>query len=56
MGELASPIGLDGEGEPAAPQRRAFAESGIANAVFLHDPSREKVFRENPQIFPGDKL
>ena len=55
LGEVASRSD-DGEGEPAAPQRRAFAESGAATAVFLYDPSREKVSRENPQIFPGDKL
>ena len=34
------------------PQRRAFAESGAANVVSLYDLSREKVNRENPQIFP----
>ena len=39
-------------GASTRPQRRAFAESGAANAVSLHDPSREKVNRENPQIFP----
>ncbi|WP_316540359.1 hypothetical protein [Faecalibacterium prausnitzii] len=33
-------------------QRRAFAESGAANAVCRRDPSCEKVNRENPQIFP----
>ena len=55
LGEVASRSD-DGEGEPAAPQRRAFAESGAAPAIFLYDPSREKVPRENPQIFPGDKL
>ena len=33
------------------PQRRAFAESGAANAVFLYDPTREKAILENPQIF-----
>ena len=55
LGEVASRSD-DGEGEPAAPQRRAFAESGAAPAIFLYDPSREKVSRENPQIFPGDKL
>ena len=33
------------------PQRRAFAESGAANAVFRYDPSGEKANLENPQIF-----
>ena len=33
------------------PQRRAFVESGAANAVFLHDPSRENGFQESPQTF-----
>ena len=32
------------------PQRRAFAESGAANAVFLYDPSREKAILENPRL------
>ena len=32
------------------PQRRAFVESGVANAVFLHDPSREKAILENPRL------
>ena len=31
------------------PQRRAFAESGAANAVFLYDPSRENAKPERPQ-------
>ena len=31
------------------PQRRAFAESGAANAVSLHDPSRENGIAERPQ-------
>jgi hypothetical protein len=38
------------------PQRRAFAESGAANAVHRHDPSCEKASWENPQIFPTCKL
>ena len=38
------------------PQRRAFAESGAANAVSLHDPSREKAILENPQIFQNCKI
>ena len=33
------------------PQRRAFAESGAVNAVFLYDPICEKAIQENPQIF-----
>ena len=32
-------------------QRRTFAESGVANAVSLYDPIREKAIEENPQIF-----
>ena len=32
-----------------SPQRRAFAESGAANAVSLHDPSRENGIAERPQ-------
>jgi len=31
------------------PQRRAFAESGAANAASLHDPSRENGIAERPQ-------
>ena len=46
----------DGEGEDTNPQRRAFAESGAANAVFLHDPSREKAILENPQIFQNCEI
>ena len=38
------------------PQRRAFAESGVANVVFLHDPSREKAILENPQIFQNCEI
>ena len=38
------------------PQRRAFAESGAANAVFLYDPSREKAILENPQIFQNCEI
>ena len=38
------------------PQRRAFAESGAANAVFRYDPSREKAILENPQIFQNCKI
>ena len=32
------------------PQRRAFAESGAANAAFRYDPSREKAILENPRL------
>ena len=31
-------------------------EAGAANAVRLYDPTREKVNRENPQIFPIGKF
>ena len=37
-------------GERAHPQRRAFAESGAANAVFLYVPSHEKGFQESPRL------
>ena len=40
LGELVSVARLKG----FPPQRRAFAESGAANAVFLYDPSRENAF------------
>ena len=51
-GELAS--GSETERVPL--QRRAFAESGAANAVFLYDPSREKGFQESPQTFLKPKI
>ena len=38
------------------PQRRAFAESGAANAAFRYDPSREKAILENPQIFQNCEI
>ena len=38
------------------PQRRAFAESGAANAVPGCDPSREKAILENPQIFQNCEI
>ena len=38
------------------PQRRAFAESGAANAVCRYDPSREKAILENPQIFQNCEI
>ena len=40
----------------AFPQRRAFAESGAANAVCRYDPSREKAILENPQIFQNCEI
>ena len=46
LGELARKR-LRGRGR--CPQRRAFAESGAANAVFRHDPSRENGIPESPQ-------
>ena len=46
----------DGEGEPAFPQRRAFAESGAANAVFLYDPSRENSVWSAPQSATNAKF
>lgn len=39
---------------PAAPPLPQ--EAGAANAVRLYDPTREKVNRENPQIFPIGKF
>jgi hypothetical protein len=33
----------------ASPQRRAFAESGATNAIFLHDPTCENAMPERPQ-------
>ena len=60
LGELASAARLKGYSpqgsSPAFPQRRAFAESGAANAVFLYDPSREKAILENPQIFQNCEI
>ena len=39
------------------PAARLFPqETSAANAVCHYDPTREKVPRENPQIFPGDKF
>ena len=32
-------------------QRRTFAESGVANAVFLYDPTCENGISERPQAF-----
>ena len=48
LGELARKR-LRGRGR--RPQRRAFAESGAANAVFRHDPTREKGIQKSPQAF-----
>ena len=48
LGELARKR-LRGRGR--CPQRRAFAESGAANAVFRHDPTREKGIQKSPQAF-----
>ena len=36
-------------GRKLIPQRRAFAESGAAPAVSLHDPTRENAMPERPQ-------
>ena len=48
--KVASPQAMT---EGVFPQRRAFAESGAANAVYRYDPFLvKKVNRENPQIFP----
>jgi hypothetical protein len=38
------------------PQRRAFSESGAANAAFRYDPSCEKAILENPQIFQNCEI
>ena len=38
------------------PQRRAFVESGAANAVCRYDPTREKAILENPQIFQNCEI
>ena len=48
LGELARKR-LRGRGR--CPQRCAFAESGAANAVFRHDPTREKGIQKSPQAF-----
>ena len=53
LGEGGIAVGDDGRG--ASPQRRAFAESGAANAIFLYDPSREKVVSKRPQAFRNYK-
>ena len=38
-------------GASARPQRRAFAESGAAPAVYLYDPTRENGVQKRPQAF-----
>ena len=38
------------------PQRRAFAESGAAAAVFLHGPTCEKGVQKRPQAFLNPKI
>ncbi len=43
-------------GERARPQRRAFTESGAANAVSLHDPSRENGVQKRPQAFLNPEI
>ena len=42
--------------EGVSPQRRAFAESGAANAAVLHDPTREKGIQKRPQAFLNPEL
>ena len=48
LGKVASPQAMP-EGVPS--QRRTFAESGAANAVFLHDLTCENGISERPQAF-----
>ena len=43
-------------GASARPQRRAFVESGAANAVFRYDPSRENSVWSAPQSATNAKL
>ena len=38
------------------PQRRAFAESGAANAVFLYDPTCGNGVLKSPQAFQNPKI
>ena len=40
----------------ALPQRRAFVESGAANAVFLHNSTRENGIPERPQTLRYSKI
>ena len=47
LGELSPQV--TERASPLSPLRRAFAESGAANAVFLHDPTRENAMPERPQ-------
>ena len=62
-----SPFGGAGAGAPERvqpaeslrkpfPQCRAFADSGVANAVPLHDPTCEKGVQESPQTFLNPKI
>ena len=53
LGKVASPQAMT-EGE--SPQRRAFAESGAANAAALHDPTCEKGIQKRPQAFLNPEL
>ena len=43
-------------GASARPQRRAFAESGAATAVFLHDPTCENGVQKRPQAFLNPEI
>ena len=47
LGELSPQV--TERASPLSPQRRAFAESGAAAAVFLHDPTCENAMPERPQ-------
>ncbi len=53
MTERASPLKFC---KKLFPQRRAFAESGAANAVPFYDPTVKMGFRESPQTFLNPKL
>ncbi|MEQ2386262.1 hypothetical protein, partial [Faecalibacterium intestinale] len=43
-------------GASARPQRRAFAESGAANAVCRYDLTRENGVQESPQTFLNPEI
>ena len=43
-------------GASACPQRRAFTESGAANAVFLYDPTCGNGVLKSPQAFQNPKI
>ena len=47
LGELSPQV--TERASPLSPPRRAFAESGAANVVFLHDPTCENAMPERPQ-------